>query len=395
MKDERLALFLRDMKAGGVEQCFASLAAAFSDGGYAVDVVLARASGSMLDALPRGVRLVNLDAPGARAGYRSLWRFPRDAMTLARLVIVSGKPSVLGSLPRLAAYLRRERPTALLAAKGYTNLTALWARRLAGVSTRVVVSEHGIFSRETASGAALQKRRLPILAKRRYPDAQGIVCVSRSAAADLARAASLPEHRVAAIYNPIDIAAIQRAARSNVDHPWFAPGQPPLLLAVGRLKPVKDYETLIKAFALIRKTRDLRLMIIGEGAERAHLEALAERLGVAEDVHLPGYDANPARFMARARLLVVSSRHEGFCNVLVEAMACGTPVVATQCPGGPAEILEGGKHGMLVPVGDAQALAAAVQSVLSSRVDRQALRDRAASFSVQRARASYLQLMLG
>jgi glycosyltransferase involved in cell wall biosynthesis len=176
-----------------------------------------------------------------------------------------------------------------------------------------------------------------------------------------------------------------------LDHPWAALGAPPLVLAVGRLAEVKDFPTLLRAFACVRAVRPARLVILGEGREREALEALAAGLGLGPDVLLmPGYDPNPLRWMARAAVLVSSSRWEGMPGVLIEAMAAGCPVVATDCPGGSAEILEHGRLGRLVPVGDDAAMAAAILATLAAAPDREALRARAGIFGAERAVEGYL-----
>jgi len=162
-------------------------------------------------------------------------------------------------------------------------------------------------------------------------------------------------------------AEVWEKAQAPLDHPWFRPGQPPLLLAVGRLQMQKDYPTLIRAFAQVRQSRRARLLILGEGKERLMLEALIKKLGLEEDVSLPGFVMNPYAYMARASLFVLSSRWEGLPTVLIEALCCGTPVVSTDCPSGPREILRDGQYGQLVPVAQADALAKAIETTLADK----------------------------
>jgi glycosyltransferase involved in cell wall biosynthesis len=176
--------------------------------------------------------------------------------------------------------------------------------------------------------------------------------------------------KIKVIYNPVITPELFARAEEPLDHPWFRPGEPPVVLGVGRLTQAKDFPTLIRAFALVRKERPARLMILGEGEERPKLEALVRELRLEEDVALPGFVDNPYKYMKRAAVFVLSSRWEGFGIVLVEAMALGTPVVATDCPSGPAEILENGKWGRLVPPGDPEALAKAILDTLEGGVSR-------------------------
>jgi glycosyltransferase involved in cell wall biosynthesis len=174
----------------------------------------------------------------------------------------------------------------------------------------------------------------------------------------------IPPHKVQQIYNPLPLAWIRQHAQVPVQHPWFAAGQPPVILGVGRLERAKDFATLIRAFAKVRAEQEARLMILGEGSMRLQLEMLVRQLGLSECVALPGFDPNPFRYMARAKVFAMSSIYEGFPNVLVQALACGCPVVSTDCPSGPSEILNSGAYGYLVPVGDVDALAASILKTL-------------------------------
>ena len=205
---------------------------------------------------------------------------------------------------------------------------------------------------------------------------------------------------IAARGHPVVGPELDARARAPLDHPWFMPGEPPVVLGAGRLGRQKDFPTLIRAFSLLHAGRRARLVILGgareerrTAAEIAELSALARSLGVADDVALPGPEANPFRFMARSAVFALSSAWEGFGNVLVEAMACGCPVVSTDCPSGPAEILEGGRWGRLAAVGDAGGMARALERTLDDPMAADALKMRAASFSVDRAADSYLQLL--
>lgn len=178
-----------------------------------------------------------------------------------------------------------------------------------------------------------------------------------------------------------------------LEHPWLGEGKPPVILGVGRLTPQKDFSTLIHAFAQVRTVRDCRLVILGEGELRAELEQLVASLGVQDSVQLPGFADNPFAWMSRVRLFVLSSRWEGLPNVLIQAMACGAAVVSTDCPSGPDEILEGGKWGKLVPVGDVEALAEALSENLQV-LDVVNSIERAMFFNVENAINAYLRLLM-
>ena len=205
---------------------------------------------------------------------------------------------------------------------------------------------------------------------------------------------SVAQERITAIDNPVITGTQHDKMCATLDHPWFAPGSPPVLLSVGRLARQKDFPTLLNAFARVRDTFPVRLLILGEGRQRARLEALVLSLGIAGDVAFPGFTMNPFPYMSQAAAFVLSSAWEGAPGALIEAMACGCPVVSTDCPSGPAEILADGQYGPLVPVGDDRALADAIVTVLEKRPDPERLQTRASMFSVERVADRYLDVML-
>jgi glycosyltransferase involved in cell wall biosynthesis len=337
----KLAIFTANLSGGGAERAMLKLAGGMVNHGYQVDLVLSRAEGHYLAEVPAAVRIVDLDA---------------------------GR--VLASLPRLIRYLRREQPSAMLTSLNYVNIVGLWARRLAGVETRLVVNEQNTLSLEAPHSVRRRHRLVPRLVKHFYPWADEVVAVSQGTADDLARAVGLPSHRIQVVHNPIVTPELREMAAAPLDHPWFKPGQPPVLLAVGRLSPQKDFGTLIRAVSRVRLERPVRLLILGEGNERARLESLVGDLSLGDTIDLPGWVMNPYPYMVRAAAFVLSSRWEGLPSVLIEALFCGAPVVATDCPSGPMEILDGGRHGLLAPVGDVDALAKGIQSALDGNVPR-------------------------
>jgi len=359
---EQIALFLPSLRGGGAERVMVNLARGLSERGLVVDLVLAKAEGPYLSQVPPGVRVVDL-----------------------------GAPRVLASLPGLVRYLRQERPKALLSALDHANVVALWARKLAGVPARVVVSVHNTLSRSTTNARNLRDRLIPRWIRAFYPWAHAVVAVSQGVAEDLVRITGLPKEKVRAIYNPVVTPELFAKAEEPLEHPWFVSGEPPVVLGVGRLTLQKDFTTLIRAFALVRKECPARLMILGEGEDRTKLEALVRELGLVEDVALPGFVENPYKYMKRARVFVLSSKWEGFGNVLVEAMALGTPVVSTDCPSGPSEILEGGKWGRLVSVGDVEALARAIVAGLDE--ERGRATERARFFGLKEIVENYAEVL--
>jgi glycosyltransferase involved in cell wall biosynthesis len=363
--DKRVAVFAASMRGGGAERSMANLAKGITKRGYQVDLVLARAEGPYLQDLPESIRVVDLNAS-----------------------------RVIKSAPALIRYLRRERPDAMISSVDYVNIVALWARRLSGVKTRLVINEQNNLSMHTANAASRREKLMPWLARRYYKWANAIVAVSAGVQEDLADVIRLPLDRIDVIYNPsVSESDVQASANQVVEHPWFQDQQIPVLLAVGRLTAQKDYPTLLRAFARLRSEKLVRLVILGEGEDREMLEALVRDLNMTEDVSLPGFAENPFAYMARASLFVMSSRWEGLPTVLVEALCCGTPVVSTDCPSGPREILRDPRCGRLVPVADVNALSAAIKSALDGELQKP---DRASwlPFEMENVTDRYLKVAL-
>ncbi len=372
-----------------------TLAGALHERGHRVDLVLGRAVGNFLDEIHPGVRVVDLGVRTILTALPALLRLPTEALHLLPAFLPPAPPRVLGCIPALARYLQRERPEAMLSALNYSNLAALWARRLAGVPTRLVVSERNTLSLRASRSSQRSLRALPAMIRRFYPWADAVTAVSDGVADDLARVSGLPRSEIVTTWNPVVSPALYEAAAQPLEHAWFRPGEPPVVLGVGKLRPQKDFATLIDAFAKVRAKRPARLMILGEGSEEGRLRVRARRLDVSTDVALEGFVANPFAYMARAAVFALSSAWEGLPSVLIQAMACGCPVVSTDCPSGPSEILEGGAHGPLVPVGDSDALASEILRLLDSPPDREGPRRRAEDFSVERVALRYLAVMLG
>jgi|WetSurMetagenome_2_1015567.scaffolds.fasta_scaffold08990_5 glycosyltransferase involved in cell wall biosynthesis len=336
---EKFAFFLPGLYDGGAERIMLNLAKGISERGYPVDMVLGRAEGPFMSDVPASVRVIDLKA--------------------SRVVL---------STPALLKYLRGERPTALLSVL-YANIVALWSKRLAGYPFKLVIAEHNTLSSVAKGEKDARLQIYPLMARMFYPWSDGIVAVSMGVADDLAEQLKLAHSRVKVIYNPIVTPELFQKARMALDHPWFKPGEPPVLLAIGRLTAQKGFDMLIRAFSEIRKSMKVRLVILGEGEERAALEAQIHSLGLADEISLPGFVANPYQYIAGAALFVLSSRWEGLPTVLVEAMALGIPIVSTDCPSGPREILLDGKYGALVPVEEPAALANAIISSLANKKD--------------------------
>jgi glycosyltransferase involved in cell wall biosynthesis len=358
-----VALFVPSLKAGGAERVAINLAAGFAELGQPTDLVAVSARGEFAGQIPQGVRLVDLKAS-----------------------------RVLLSLPALIAYLRRERPAALIAFMDHAAIVALWARRLSGSSTRIICTVHSTLTQATGNTPTIRNRVLPTLLRSFYPSADAVVAVSHGVARDLSEATGFPLQRISVIYNPVITSALIEAVTHPPGHPWLTDGGPPVVLGVGRLTRAKDFASLIRAFALVRQQRPARLLILGEGNERPALEGLIQELDLTSEVALPGFVTGAQACMAKAAVFVLSSVWEGLPTVLIEALAAGTTVVATDCPSGPREILRGGELGRLVPPGNVAALAEGILAALGGTARRVPLAD-LREFTREVAAEAYLQLV--
>ena len=359
----KIAFLLPSLKGGGVQRQYINLAHEFLARGHRVDMLLLDASSPAFSNLPAW-NLVDLKSR-----------------------------RVFASLPALMRTLRLLRPDYLISAQTHVNALAALARGWIGAPPKLMVTEHNHLTTAARNAFRFADRLRPWMAKWLYPRADWVVAVSASVADDLAQTAGLPRERIRVIYNSVALEEVERLAAEPLDHPWFAPGEPPVVLAVGRLTAQKAYPDLLDAFARLRSRRAVRLLILGEGEERPRLREQIERLGLTRDAAMPGFVSNPFAYMRRAALLALSSHWEGFANVVVEALACGTPVVSTDCPSGPGEILAHGKFGRLTPVGDIAALAAALEDTLDSPPPRELLLERARDFSVERMADAYLAVL--
>jgi glycosyltransferase involved in cell wall biosynthesis len=330
-----VALLLPALEIGGAEHVTLALARGFVARSLQVDLVLIRAGGPLSARVPDGVRQVDL---------------------------ASGR--TLSSAPALVRYLRRERPDTLLATNTHCGVVAAAARALARVSTRLVIRQGITLS--WYRGRTLRRLVVHSLARRLFPLADAVVAVSKGVARDVVAFLGVPQERVHVVPSPLIPDNLDALAAEAPAHVWLDGASGPVVLGVGRLVPAKDWTTLIRAFAALQAERDVRLIILGEGPERPALDALVRRLGQAERVSLPGAVANPFSYMRRAAVFALSSASEGMPGVLVQALACGVPVVATDCESGPRELAELGAAVRLVPVGDVTALARAIGSAIQS-----------------------------
>lgn len=367
-KPLRVAFLLSTLMGGGLEKVVLNLAQGLVQHNVQLDLVLASAEGDFLSEVPPGVNVVDLQTP-------------IDSRTRQAVKVIGP----------LVQYLRREKPDVLISHLASVNVVAIAARFLAGIPLHLALVEHNLVLPYGTSSQPLPL--LMHLMRWFYPFADAIVGVSQGIADQFAADLGLKASKIQVIHNPVVNSHLSTQAQAPLNHPWFQPGEPPVLLAAGRLVTQKDFPTLLYAFAELLKQRPARLLILGEGPLRSRLETLIETLQLSEQVSMPGFASNPYSYMSRAAAFVLSSRWEGLPTVLIEALACGCNVVSTRCPHGPEEILQDGRYGRLVPIGDINALAEAMQQTLEAPLNPEMLSHRAQDFSLERATLAYLRLM--
>nr|WP_281247893.1 glycosyltransferase [Desulfacinum hydrothermale] len=348
-----------------MEKMLSHLCSYLAESGFAVDLLMVKTRSSYLQQLSPRVRSVPL-----------------------------GTEHTYSALPELVRYLKTHRPTALLAAKDRANQTAILARMMAKTDTRVVVRMGTTVSEALKSKGQIHRLAWALPIRWLYPKADAIVAVSRGVAKDLVRFAGIPEDTLTVVPNPVIAPQLFESAAAPISHPWFNGGETPVLVGMGRLTRQKDFPTLLRAFQIVRSRRLSRLVILGEGRDRVSLEALASQLGIREDVDLPGFVPNPYPFLRKASVFVLSSIWEGSPNALTEALALGTPVVATDCPSGPREILQAGRVAPLVPMRNPHAMAQAVLDMLDHPPHKERLQEAAAPYTAENSARRYLEVLL-
>ena len=350
-----IAFFLPDLRGGGAQKMVLNMAHEFAARGDKVDLVVASSEGVFAKELKNTVKLVDLK-----------------------------KTRTVLSVFALSRYLEKERPDIFVSALFHANLTAIMAKLIAGsTATKFILTERNYFSKRIED-SGYERFYIPLLARILYPHADMVIGISKGVADDIQARAKLHPAKTGWIHNPVvtpDMRGGQISANNNREKP--------VIITSGRLVEQKDHETLIKAFAVLVKKRPATLKILGTGPREQELKKLAADLGVTNDVIFEGFVENSLDHFYNADLFVISSQWEGFCNVIVEALLCGLPVVSTDCPSGPAEILDQEKFGILVPVRDESALAAAINNALDRSWDKKAQRGRAMDFTVEKICDSY------
>lgn len=347
---------------GGVESVRLRLDRYFVQAGFGVDLLLVDERNDVAAIVPEGVRVINLNARRLRSSIRPLVR-----------------------------YLKEEKPDAFQASMWPLTSIGILAHRLAGSKARMIVSDHNMLSIQYSGSGFLHRLALKASIAASYPRADACIGPSRGVVDDVARLAGLPRACFEVIHNPLALALDQTPDTGVAEAAWGG-WEGPRILSVGRFKSQKNHALLIRSFKRLLAVRDARLMIVGTGQLLDETRAVASVEGIADKVLTPGDVTDPRPYYQAADLFVLSSDYEGFCNVIVEALAFGLPVVSTNCPSGPSDVLDNGRYGRLVPVGDAGALAKSMVEALDTEHDHDALRRRASCFGVERIGEQYLRL---
>ncbi|MCE2453025.1 MAG: glycosyltransferase [Nitrospinae bacterium] len=381
-KPLRIALAIPHLGGGGAERSVLKLARGLIERGYRVDILVFEKIDTLADEMPSEARLIELKPGPIHDIHDRIHLAQRYGLRILRFL----RRSLLQDARSIAAYIEKEQPDCILPSLPRAKSATLMALGFTNLNPVTIPTVHSVLMNT--------KRRFRKLYSILFPVADCIIAVSDGVADNLALSLEFPRERISRIYNPADTEEIAELTRAVPDHPWTSDDGPPVILSAGRLARVKDFPTLLRAFAQVSRNREVRLIILGEGNWRRRLEKLIRKLGLQEKVSLPGWVSNPYAFMNRTSVFVLSSKYEGLGNVLIEAMACGCPCVSTDCPAGPAEILDNGRFGPLVPVGDTSALAAAMERVLDSPPDKETLAARAQEFSFDVSVDQYESLIL-
>jgi len=357
----KVTLFMSFSGEGGVERMITNLVREFVHQGHPVEMVLIKARGEHLKRLPEGVTITRL---GTEHSLLSLWPLVR--------------------------YLRQHKPDSLLVAKHRAIIVALLAKKIAKVNTRIVGRLGTNLSQALEGKNKIRTWFWHFQMRKLYPLAGKIIPVSDGVAEDVRKITGLAAAKLEVIRNPVITPEMTNLAAETIDHPWFANQDIPVILGAGRFTRQKDFISLIKAFALVKKQIDCRLVILGAGGLQKEYERLAEELKITRSLSLPGFMQNPYPYMSQASLFVLSSAWEGSPNVLSEALALGTPVIATDCPSGPKEVLQDGRIGPLVAVGDVEMLASAIVKTLTNPPTEALLKSAVEEYSVEKSAQHYL-----
>jgi glycosyltransferase involved in cell wall biosynthesis len=366
-KKIKIAFFIPSLEGGGAEKVMVNLANAFSKDNIDIDLILGNAKGPYLNRLSNKLNVVDLKAK-----------------------------KMIYCLPKLIAYLNRNKPYTLLATLESASVIAIIAKKLSIAKTKIWIRVPNTLSKDNLNADNIKDKYLyPFLMKSLYKYAYGIIAISKGVAKDVSEFLSIPSSKIKVIYNPAFTNEILQLSKENIEYlPWDI-DRISLVIGVGRLTKQKNFSMLLKAFSIIRQTIDARLIILGDGEERNNLKLLGEKLNISNDIYFPGFVNNPYAYMRKSSVFVLTSDWEGFGNVIVEALGVGLPVISTDCESGPREILDNGRYGDLVRVGDYLDLANKMKKrILEKNLQTELIKKRASEFSIENIKCKYKKYLL-
>ncbi len=356
MSRKKITFFIPSLRGGGAERVFVNLANEFANNGFDVDLVLVQKEGPYLGEVDKKIKIIDLKSK-----------------------------RVLFALIPLIFYLRKNKPSHILSTLTHANIIAIIAKKISLVNSKIIIRQEIYFS-------SIPSNKLKLIASFVYRKSDVVVALSKDMADNLIKNININKNQLVVINNPI-IEKIEKEFSDVISHPFFRNKEGKIILSIGRLSEQKDFRNLILSFSQIREESNAKLIILGEGDERINLNKLIKELNLEEYIDMPGFINNPYKYMANSDLFVLSSKYEGFPNVLIESLACGIPIISTDCPSGPREILDDGKYGKLVPVGDVDALAKAIGESLKESVNIKELKERSRDFDIKKIFNEYLKLL--
>ncbi|MBL1215448.1 MAG: glycosyltransferase [Ignavibacteriae bacterium] len=364
----KIAVFVANLYGGGAERMMLNLAKGFAEKGIETQLVLAIAEGPYLKDIPSSIEVIDFESK-----------------------------KVLYSINKLRKYLVEQKPDVLISTLSRVNIAAIIAKSLAGVNTKLILREANTFSVYLDSNKSIWDKIIDSMIKILYRRGDKIVAVSEGVADDLKKTLPRLKSKITVIYNPVIDEEVFERADEPVDNDWFNDEEIPVIIGVGRISEQKDFSTLIKAFNIVSQQKEIRLLILGKynenDQEYVKLIELINELGISDKVKFEGFVSNPFAYLSRASVFVLSSKWEGLPGVLIQALACGCPVVSTDCPSGPNEVINNESIGYLSPVGDYEILADKIIKTLDRNIDKTILINRAKEFSVDKGAENYLKMI--
>jgi len=363
MMEAPLITLMTSSYTGGIGRNLANLSNTLFRFGYRVDILVDRESFPYAGDISEGVNIRHL-----KTSHR------------------------IGGVLHLLGYFLKYKPQVVLTPFVQLTLLAVRTRRLFRVPVKIFANIHSIYSVDFGSLDQKKRYRRVMDMKQYYSECDGLIAVSDGAAIDFSKLTGIPDSSIHRIFNPVVTDDLIERSMSRPDHPWFQADQPPVIIGIGRLVKNKNFDHLIEAFDILREQRECRLVIVGEGPARPDLESRAKESLFSEEILFTGRLENPFPHLRHSSVMVLASSYEGLSNTLIESLAIGTPVVSTDCPYGPREILEDGRYGELVPVKDINSLAAAVNRAIDDPIDRSRLIESANRFKDTDIARSYISV---